>query len=329
MNIKKVIRFVVIILISVNFSLIAQKNIWLSNTPPREVEKKIEKTGMRRLPVIYGKRHQANIIQWIRSGELPATSEYVKENALKNPQLFIFDEDGKEVKGELLTNDLGFIITFPATKDGYYLIYLLQKYVKDDTLNISVAKVERMFHSCRNGHDKALIRVEAKTYPEQIPIEIVRERLRGENLHTVIHPGDDVTFQVLLNKNPVEKSIIQMATQKGWIKKEITDNNGEATFQFIKDNITKMQELRRRAAYNYIITFQKIIKQEGTFDNQKYSYINYTTTFSDNYTPSRAPYSSFVWALFVVLGSIILISLGIYFYRKKHKVEYKEIALNE
>jgi hypothetical protein len=326
---KNILQFIVICLLTTNFSLFGQEHIWFSNTPPSHVVKKVKTTGMRRLPVVYGKGHQANIIQWIRSGNLPENSKYVNKNDLSNPELFVFDPEGNEVKAKLLTNELGFIVTFPGNKDGFYSIYLLEEFVKNDTLFIRVAKTERMNHSCRTGHDKALVRVQPKIYSEQIPIEIIRQRARGENLHTVMQPGNEVTFKTLVNNKPTENSFIQMATHKGWVNNKTTNTNGEVTFQFIQDDNTKLKELRSRITFSYLIHFQKTINKKGSLNNKHYSFITYSSTFSDNYRPSQILYSSFVWALFVVLASILLLVVGIYIYRRRRRVDYKEIIINE
>ncbi len=284
---------------------------------------------MRRLPVIYGKQHQANIIQWIRSGKLPENSKYADQYDLFNPELFVFDPNGNRVNGKLVNNDLGFVVTFPGSEDGFYSIYLVEKFVNNDTLNIRVAKTERMNHSCRNGHDKALVRVQPKIYPKQIPIEIIRKRVTGENLHTVMHPGNDVTFQVLIKEAPCKNGNVQMSTHKGWVKSQTTNNKGEVSFQFVQDDNTNIKELRQRITFNYLIHFKKTIKQNGNFNDKHYNFITYISTFSDNYRPSQMLYSSFVWALFVIIGSVLTLTAGIYIYRKRRRVEYKEIALNE
>ncbi|MCP5063214.1 MAG: hypothetical protein GY936_12220 [Ignavibacteriae bacterium] len=324
---KKIIQFIAIYCIISNLNLFGQENIWFSNTPPLQAIEKVKTTGMRRLPVVYGKRRQVNIIQWIRSGKLPENSKYIMQNDLKNPELFVFDPDGLDVNGKLAENELGFVVSFPGRKDGFYSIYLVEKFVKNDTLNIRVAKTERMHHSCREGHDKALVRVQPKTYPEHIPIEIVRERSRGENLHTVMQPGNEVIFKTLINEIPYENGTVQMVTHRGWINSKTTDVSGEVVFQFIQDDNTKIKELRSRITFNYLIHFQKTIAEIGIYNDVKYNFINYSSTFSDTYRPSQMLYSSFVWALFVVLGSVILLVTGIYFYRKRLRVDYKEVAL--
>jgi hypothetical protein len=324
---SKRIQLIIIYLMMTNLYVLGHESIWLSNTPPPNVE--VKTTGMCRLPVVYGKKRQPNIVQWIRSGQLPENSTYTDQGDLFNPTLFIFDPDGEMINGELIKNNLGYVVTFPGLKDGFYSIYLVEKFVKNDTLNIRVAKTERMHHSCRNGHDKALVRVKPKTFPDHIPIEIVRERFIGENLHTVMQPGDNVTFKTLINNDPYEDGKIQMVTHKGWVNTQTTDVDGEVSFQFVQDDNTNLKELKSRITYNYLIHFNQTIAENGNFNNEQYSFITYSSTFSDTYRPSQMLYSSFVWALFVILGAVILLVVGIYFYRRRRRVEYKEIALNE
>ena len=324
----KIIKYIVIYAMMSNLNLFGEETIWLSNNPPTHVKEKINTTGMCRLPVVFNKQRQPNIIQWIRSGILPEDSKYSNQDDLFDPSLFIFDPDGEMVNGEFVDNELGYIVTFPGLKDGFYSIYLIEKFVQNDTLKIRVAKTERMHHSCRNGHDKALLRVKPKTYPERIPIEIVRERISGENLHTVMEPGNNVTYKTIINNEPCEYGNIQMISNKGWMKIETTNSDGEASFQFIQDDNTKLKELRSRITFNYLIHVNKTVAENGIFNNEQYSFVKYSSTFSDTYRPSQMLYSSFVWGLFVILGAVILLVVGVYIYRRRRRVEYKEIALN-
>ncbi len=326
MMIKNIIQFIALFSIVLVISVSGNEYIWLSNSPPSKVADNVKKTGMRRLPVVYGKRRQMNIIQWIRSGELPQNSKYAEPNDLFNAQLFVFDPDGESVTGKMEESELGFIVSFPADKDGFYSIYLVEKFVRNDTLNVRVAKAERMNHSCRTGHDQALIRVQPKTYPQQIPIEIVRERSTGENLHTVMQPGDEVTFKTLINDVELKIGSVQMVTHKGWKNSKATDSEGEVSFQFIQDDNTKLKELRSRITFNYLIHFTHTVAESGSVNDENYNFITYSSTFSDTYRPSQMLYSSFVWALFVLLGSVILLTIGIYYYRRRRRVEYREVT---
>lgn len=323
---KKIIKLFTLFSIALALSVSGSERIWLSNSPPSKVADKVKKAGMRRLPVVYGKKRQMNIIQWIRTGELPENSKYAEPNDLFNAQLFVFDPDGESVTGKMEENEFGLIVSFPADKDGFYSIYLLEKFVRNDTLNVRVSKAERMKHSCRAGHDKALIRVQPKTYPQQIPIEIVRERFTGENLHTVMQPGDEVTFKTLINGVELKSGSVQMVTHKGWKNSKATNNDGEVSFQFIQDDNTKLKELRSRITFNYLIHFTQTVAESGTLNDEQYSFVTYSSTFSDTYRPSQMLYSSFVWALFVLLGSVLLITIGIYYYRRRRRVEYKEVV---
>ena len=95
MMIKNIIQFIALFSIVLVISVSGNEHIWLSNSPPPKVADEVKKTGMRRLPVVYGKRRQMNIIQWIQSGELPQNSKYAEPNDLFNAQLFVFDPDGE------------------------------------------------------------------------------------------------------------------------------------------------------------------------------------------------------------------------------------------
>ncbi len=309
--------------------LFAAKIIWLSNMPPKAVTKDIRYYGMHRLPSFRGKDHNIQIIQWIRAGTSPEHSEYIQKTNTDHPQLFVFSPTEEQIKAQVLHNRLGYIISYPGIEEGFYNVYLLEKFAKNDTLTVMVAKAERLSHSCRNGHKGVLKKVTPKIYPDLIPLEIVRKRLPGENFHSIITAGDKVTFQILLNGKPLQGASVRLISQKGWTKQLTTNQNGEVTFQFIQDYISKWQDIKRRIVFNFLLTVEYIKEENGTFQNIPYHHIRYLGTFSDIYRPSQLMYSSFVWGLFVLLFVIIISSLAIYLYRKRTKIEFREITFDE
>ncbi len=310
-------------------SVKATELIWLSNMPPKAVKKEIRFYGMHRLPALRGKDHRIHIIQWIRSGRSPEFSEYVQRTNTGHPELFVFSPSEEPIHAQLLHTKLGYLLSFPDGEEGFYNAYLVEKFVHRDTLTVLVAKAERLSHSCRNGHKGVLKKVPPKIHPQVVPLEIVRKRLPGENFHTIITAGDRVTFQILLHGVPLSGASVRLCTQKGWSKQLTTSQNGEATFQLIQDYLSRWQDVKRRVFYHFLVTVDYLKPEEGTYQGKPYHTVRYLGTYSDIYRPSQLMYSSYVWGLFVILSVILIASLAIYLYRKRSKIEFREIAFDE
>ncbi len=319
-------RFKILILsflLLCSFETFASEVIWLSGIPPKEVAEQIQPIGMQKLAGFRGKRGKETLILWIRSGTNPVISEYLNSTHTEEAEVLVFSPENKIVENKLLNGNKGFALTYDGNMEGFYNIYIIERFVHNDTLYVQVAKAEKLSHKCRNGHKGIRPKMPPLYFPDKVPFEIVRKRIPNEDFHTFLASGDKVTFMMMLNGNPVENANVLITTQKQWAKSLKTNKDGEITFQILGDYFSKWKELNKKEIYKFLLTADYIVNEEGTYKNQPYKNIHYTCTMTEDYIPSETVYKSYVWALAVFVFVATILSLLIYLKRKRSKRIYR------
>ena len=306
----------------------ALENIWFSATPPDKISKKIH-YGMRGQAYIKDEDGREKKILWIKSGNFPVESPYTDHTSRKKPVFFILSPDKKLIKGELSHGLPGYFLTFEGNLEGFYNLYLIEKFVKKEILNIITAKAEVISHKCSRGHGGMKKKMETKILKQAICFEILRKRIPGEDFHTFLSSGDKATFKVFFNGTPLKDSKITFKTQKGWSKSLWTDINGEAVFQIIGDYYPDWKKLNRKKIHTFLITAEHTVKKTGIYKEIVYKQIHYTGTLKGCYIPSKALYSSSLHGFFLLIFIIITTAGFIYFHRTRRKKLFKEYTFNE
>ncbi|MGD9898338.1 MAG: hypothetical protein AB7T22_04335 [Calditrichaceae bacterium] len=316
-----------VFLIFQNAPLKAENTLWISNMPPKDTDRKIQPFGMHKISSVPvpGMRGTFHIIQWIRGGTLPVESVYLSEAPSANAEIHLLSPENKLIDCK---QENGTII-YDGNPEGFYNLYLTDKYVSGDTLYIINAKAERLSHKCQNGHKHVLANLQPKDLKSHITYEIIRDRLPREDYHTFIQSGDKVTFGLILKGNPVSGSRVKLITQTGWAKLSKTDINGEVTFQIPEDYFSAVTEFEKQKIFNFLIVAEHGIAENGVFDGSSYKQVRYTATFSESYIPSKMMYSSAVWAMIVFVFALSLTAGAVFYYRERKKVPYREVTFNE
>ncbi|MFC1733555.1 hypothetical protein ACFL6I_24920 [candidate division KSB1 bacterium] len=312
------ITLIVFIIIISPVYIFGQNVLWWSNIPPQSKKNKVITYGMHKLSSMRGEKGKSQIIQWLRNGNNINHSIFLSQQP-ENSEIILFDPDGKETEISLNTRDKDLSILYTGEMEGFYNLYLLNQSVRNDTLFVLAAKAERLCHSCRNGHKEVHIKIPYETYPERIPFEILRERFFQEDFHFFISSGDEVTFQVLLNGQPVDHAEVRMITEKDWSVKKYTDKNGQISQEMIGDFFSRIKEFHKDELHNFLIIASCNITSAGVFQGKPYEYIHYTATYTDSYKPAVYQYSSFVYGIFSVLivVAVSLVIIKIYRNRKE------------
>ena len=297
--------------------------IWLSKTPPKEISKKI-RCGMHGVPFVKDKDGTEKKILWIRAGCIPVQSKYTHRTNTTNPAIFVLGPDGKRIEGELSHGRKGYVFTFEGNLEGFYNVYLVEKFVEGETLNIMIAKAEVLSHKCSNGHVGIQKKMPPKTLKDHIPFEILRERIPREDFHTYLSYGDNVAFKVFLDGAPVEGSNLMLSTQKRWINNLESGKDGEAVFQLIGDYYSEWKELNKRKIHNFLLMAEHTVTGSGGHDGKPYKQINYIGTLAGTYIPSKTLYTSYVYALLLLTFVITITTIFVYFHRGRRKKPYKE-----
>lgn len=218
-------------------------------------------------------------------------------------------------------------LAFPLTEEGFYATYVVERSVADGTLLVSVAKSEVLRHSCRDGrHDSQAI---AERMPhhtlDAAPIELVRERLPDEDFHTELRSGDDLSFRVLRQGQPLVGAKVRVRTGQGWERTLVTDAEGRARFQMIRDYYPPWEDFQRRHRENLLVFAEHEEEQEGALDGQPYHRVRYLASFPASYLPSKADYASYAVGLGIGLGALVFTGLAVYLYRRRRVRPFQEV----
>lgn len=316
--------------VSVLFSGTDTGVLWLSQIPPQERAGQIKPAGMHRLPSIKQRgRGPVTLALWLRQGESVLEADYPDQLGFDSLETIILTSAAEPIRHELSKVAGGLELQLKGLGEGFYNTYLLGKTIENKTLEVLTIQAELMNHSCRNGHEHVSRNLGPYYGGENIPLEIVRTRVQWEDYHTFITSGDIVEYQLLKYGQPAPGVKVTLSTHHGWQKSKLTDAEGLVRFEFIGEYFGKDKEFHNRDIYHYLLVAEFTAQDSGVFQNQAYQTVKYQTTVSEKYRPAAEIYTSTVWGLVTILFTMMIISLGIFVYRKKTSHDYREIVFSE
>jgi len=298
-------------------NLQAAQTYWLSDIAPTKEEAKKMQPSMNGM-VIRDKRGLSKIL-WLRKGDDIVSSTYVENNS--NPLVLITPE--APPSQITFRNEKYADIIFKMPDEGFYNLFMTIREVDNNVLMESVIKNEAMKHTCRSGHDHTADKM-PPLYFEGTAFDIVRKRLPRETFHTRMTSGDIVSYEVLLDGQPVADADVTMVTQKGWSKTIKTDPEGMAHFEMIRDYYPLWHEFKTRNMETFLIIAEYARAKSGDYQGAHFDSIHYKGTISGNYYPSTKDYKSNLYGLLIGLFGLTVSVLLIYFYRRRRTNRYKE-----
>jgi len=250
-------------------------------------------------------------------------------------QAFVRRPDGSVIEPELRYGVNSSLLFDTPMGDGPVHgannVYVVEQGIEDNALIVRTAEWITMHHSCGWGHDGKFD--ETKTTPQSldtIPFEIVINKLWDPNFHASVTSGDQVVITVLSYGQPVPGARVTLSTDKGWNKQIMTDQDGKATIQLIRDYYPpSWPEFHRTFRGKFLVTAQYDAEQEGSYKDQSYERISYIASLPWKYSPSRQDYSSNLYGLLIGALAMTVSSIGVYAYRERRKKPYKGISFDE
>lgn len=312
-------KFQISIVIVIAFFLLAPDCVrgqedyyWLSNTPPPQMKGKFRPIGMHKLSGgTIGRGGKIKIAQWIMKGSTPESSQYVRQ--IDGFDAIVINPVGEKVSAEIVEDTFGSYIKFGVDEEGFYNLYLIKKEVTGEQLVLTVAKAEKLHHMCRNGHGYVKKRLPPQTFPEVVPLELVRKRTKREDFHYFVRSGEDIEIVLHSNEAPAELAI-GFITSNGW-SKYISGENA-VTFKVVQDYFEPIENFDTDKRLPFIVASTGVIVQSGVFNEQQYGKIQFTTTWTDEYRPSVRLYTSKSYGWIFFAASFLVLSIIIMFYRR-------------
>ena len=219
-------------------------------------------------------------------------------------------------------------VTFKMPEIGYYNLFYYNQQVQDNTLYKTIAKYEymRMSHGSDAVYDKE--KMSAHSIKE-IPFDILRIRDEDEGLFHRMYTGEKINLKVIMDSKPIENASVTFSTKSGWSQTLKTDKDGLVSFSLVKDYYPDWDKFDKRHESEFILDAKFTKNEDGEYENQKYSSIKYRATYTGSYYPEESGYSSYAYALVFTIVTILLTWLGVYWFRKRKEVPFKEVRFDE
>ncbi len=252
-----------------------------------------------------------------------------------NITAYVRRPDGKVIEPQLILGNTS-SISFPTPfgdgpVHGANSVYVVEQGVSEKVLTIRTAKWITMHHSCGWGHEKKFD--DKMIFPQPlttIPFEIVIDKLWDPNFHLSVASGDNLKITVLSYGKPVPEARLTISSEKGWNKQVVTDTDGKATIQMIRDYYPSLwATFKRSQRGEFLVTAHYNVDQHGSFGEDTYDQVKYLTTLPWMYTPSHNDYASYSYGLGLGVLSMTVSGLGVFAYRERRKKPYKGISFNE
>ena len=243
--------------------------------------------------------------------------------------------DGSVIQPELrlgVNPSLSFPTPFgDGPMHGANNVYVVEQGVDDSVFVVRTAKWITMHHSCRWGHDgkfdETLINPQSL---DTIPFEIVVDKLWDTNFHARVTSGNQLRIRILSFGRPVQGAKVTLTTDKGWSKTVVSDKEGVASVQLIRDYYPPTwSEFHRTHRGRFLVTAQYDEDQQGVYKGKPYEHISYVATHPWKYSPSERDYSSYSYGLLIGILAMTVSGVGVYAYRERRKRPYKGIVFDE
>jgi hypothetical protein len=266
----------------------------------------------------------------------PLRTYYFNEHRrLAQIEAFVRRPDGSIIQPTLqlgVNPNLSFPTPFgEGPVHGANNVYLIEQGVEDNVLVVRSAQWLTMHHNCGWGHDHKFDM--ERTQPQALntlPLEIIIGDLWDTNFHAKVTSGQKLTITALNYGKPLVGAKVQLQTAEKWVKEVITDKDGSASLQLIRDYYpTKWSDFKRTKRGKFLVTAFYEAEEQGIFKDMKYERVRYITTLPWKYSPARADYSSYGLGLIIGLLGFAFTGGGIYFYRERRKKPYRGISLDE
>lgn len=211
----------------------------------------------------------------------------------------------------------------PLPAPGYYNVGYVQRTVGAGVLLVQTAKTvltRPVGHGARDNQIAPLPR-----HDERLPIEIVREAVVDEGLHTRLNYGDHLVYQVLLKGQPLAGAMLTLTTGQGWKNTATTDEQGKAEFTLIRDYFEE-EWLSFDRSHREPLVAAAVWEQDeaGALDGASYARARYVGTLTETYSPSTRDYKSYAWGLTISVIVALFVGSSIYLYRRRRLKPYRE-----
>lgn len=228
----------------------------------------------------------------------------------------------------------GVVVRLPMTDGplhGANNVYAVDRQVVGRTLVVRCAKWLTIHHSCGWGHG---LRHDPSRHQarhlDDLPLEIVVEGLWDGNFHSKVMSGDVLQLQVLRHGRPAPGARVTVTTEKGWRKTLVTDAQGGASVQLVRDDYPASWPAFDRTRAGEVKFLAELRTDEsGQLDGAPYDDTSLSATFLWRYLPARREYQSLLVGLLLGVFALAATLLGVFLYRLRRQTGLKRGVFHE
>jgi hypothetical protein len=263
----------------------------------------------------------ADKLLYIQHGAYPdsVTRQY-PPGTISESEAFLVDPNDERQPAQIEGN----LIRFRAPLKGQHWVYLQERRLNGDTLEIETSKY-RFYNRKGDVKESVLKEIRGRTNDSKydrppvagMPLEIVL--LKPEQDHHIsccLYSGDRVRLKLYLDQQALTRTAASIRSESGWQARFDTDNNGVMKFEIPRYRYSASSERRNKKQY-LLITAEHRVESAGSFQGQPYRQIHYRTNHPIDFRPSPLEWAAKLPA-FLLLGGILLITgFGVFLYRLK------------
>ena len=256
----------------------------------------------------------------------------IKVNQLQNPTLLLRHSEGEIFQREFKDGEIPFDMPYK----GSYHLFLQDKYVEDGTLYINLYKT-RVYNKDADIQDAILKEIRGKTVGshfgkepfEKVPFEIILQKpIKKHHINCCLYSGDILPIKIYYNQQQKKDISLTVTTQKGWLNRIDPDKDGLISFEIPRNTYADISK-NKRLKESMLLEASFSEDKNGSFEGKEYSKILYYSSIPLNFNTSPLEYSSQTAGFYVVIGVMLIFSLGLYYNRRKKKKAPKEIWFDE
>lgn len=267
---------------------------------------------------------------WLRTGNDPQRSGFAQSDADATVEIVLVTPKSKP-EGEALppAKEERAGLSFEMPTQGFYRLYLTQRKLHGDTLNVAVAKAEVANFTHGGDEEESKKTITALRYSEMAQLEIVRERKVDEKKFFQLTSGEDQAFILLRKGLPFQGARVRFVSHQGWTKEAVSDEQGRVSFQIIRDYFPPWEKFQKRFKASYLVMAEYSAPEVGIHKDQPYTQVRYQASLAGSYYPSPNDYRSYSWGLGIGLFITLFCGVAVYLYRRRRLKPFQEARFSE
>ncbi|MET0028832.1 MAG: hypothetical protein ABW101_14490 [Candidatus Thiodiazotropha sp.] len=230
----------------------------------------------------------------------------------------VVDTSGGWVDAEVIEDR----ILFTTPHKGHHWVYLEERYVDGDTLEVGLSKY-RFYNRQGDIQESLLKEIRGRTNESKygrdpvpaVPFEVVLQKpLQDHHVSCCIYSGDRIRAKVYHRQKPLSIVSLQTISDSGWSARFGSDEQGLVTFEIPRYQYRESGS--RRGAKQYLLLVAETrIDEAGVFNNQPYQQIHYRMSLPIDFRPSPLEWAAKLPAFALLIGVALLSGFATFLYR--------------